>query len=462
MWLMDKLRDMLTQPADMSWMQQYESAASGLASWDKKPRWPDKDPNVYDHDSYRKISIIFRCVNLISSAAATAPIRVYDESKKEDSLPEHPMRMLMRQPNSYMGGTLFWSNVAMRMAITGFCVVEKERNAFGDVVALHPLRSTWLKAVPRSGYRYDWEYHIPGLKTPTLLKSEDVIPFRWADTPDGNPYGIGPISVAIKDSHLIDKLTTFVGIILERGGVPMWAIVPDLPPGKKLSQAEIDATIESFVQRHGGIEKAAIPIIAKGIKQIERIGLDMNELAYLDLRDVSELSIIQAFGVPARKSLIHAGLEHVTQNATAIVEDGEFYRDTIVPFWARCDDALTTNLMPDFEPVGSSISLEFDTSDIWALQVFREDRAKWLVDGFRAGGFSQHLIHRELGLPVPKTPDFYIRNKNWGAIPDTDPINQIVDGAATAELARNIDNALGGQLDSLPALTNGRHDPEDG
>lgn len=443
----------------MSWIgERYGSAATGLSTWDKHPKWPDKNPDVFDHDSYRKISIIFRCVNIISNALATAPIRVYDEQHREDDIPDHPMRLLMRQPNSYQGSALFWWNVAMRTCVTGFCVVEKERNGFGDVIALNPLRSSWLKAVGVNGYTYDWEYHIPGLRKPILLKAKDVIPFHWADTPDANPYGIGPISVAIKDSHLLDKLTTFVSIILERGGVPMWAIVPDMPPGKKLSQAEIDKTIEDFVQRHGGIEKAAIPIIARGIKQIERIGLDMNELAYLDLRDVSELSIIQAFGVPARKSLIHAGLEHVTQNATAVVEDGEFYRDAIVPMWSRFDDTLTTHLLPDFEPTTSTISLEFDTSDIWALQVFREDRAKWLLEGLRDGGFPQHMVFRELGLKVPKTPDFYLRPTKTNVIPAEDPLKELPKAPVPPALA-NPDDSEEEDPAKLSASLNGHEKP---
>jgi hypothetical protein len=115
-------------------------------------------------------------------------------------------------------------------------------------------------------------------------------------------------------------------------------------------------------------------------------------------------------------------LEHTTQNATARVEDGEFYRDTIVPLWSRFDDALTTALLPDFEDEGSTISLEFDASDVAALQEDRNEKARWVVPAFAGGGISHHALHRELGLPPPETEDFYLRGLAVEAIPAGDPL----------------------------------------
>jgi HK97 family phage portal protein len=388
-----------------------------------KARWPDFDVARYDSDAYRKIALIFRCLSLISHAAGTAKVRVYDEANDDEEIADHPMRRLIRQPNPRMGEARFWGTVALRAGVAGFCVVEKERDGFGDVIALKPLKSSWLKAVPRGGDRYDWEYRIPGVSPVPRLRAEDVIAFTWADTSDGSPYGLPPLATAVRDVAILDKLTQFVGNLLDSGGVPMWMLPLKAMPGAKLADEEIKRLEDRWTRRRGGVERRGMPWITDNFDVPHKLSLDPDEIAMGAIRDLSDLAICQAFGVPPRKAGIRIGLEHTTQNATAQVEDAEFYRDTIVPLWSRLDDALTTGLLTDFEPdPESGISLEFDDSDVQALQEDRNAKATWVVPGFTGGAISHHGLHRELGLPLPETPDFYVRGLSVEAIPADDPL----------------------------------------
>ena len=45
---------------------------------------------------------------------------------------------------------------------------------------------TPYEAIRADIVRGDWEYHIPG--NTQRLAAANVIPFTWADTPDGSPY----------------------------------------------------------------------------------------------------------------------------------------------------------------------------------------------------------------------------------------------------------------------------------
>lgn len=384
------------------------------------PVWPGVES--LDEHGYRRLGLIYRCVNLIAHAAGTAPVRVYDESDDGAELPDHPLRRLLRQPNPHQGEALFWSSVVLRASVAGYCLIEKERSVGGEVIALWPLRSNWARAIERTGGTYDWEYRVPGTRAPEKLAAEDVIAIRWSDTPDGSPYGLSPLAVCVRDTALLGKMIDFLAVLFERGGVPMWGLIPNLLPGQSLSQAQVDAMTEGFLQRHGGLARSAIPTVLAGIKSVERLGFDLDELAYTDLRDVSELAIVQAFGVPATKAIIRVGLEHSDSRANAQVDDATFYRDTMVPLWTRFDDALTTGLLGDFEDLPTTIGLEFDTSEIEALQPNRNERAPWLIEGFSAGAWSQHALYRELGMPIPDTADFYMRSLAVRAIPAEDPL----------------------------------------
>lgn len=401
--------------------EQLAAVANQLNTYEiGKAKWPESNLSGLA-STYRNTSLIFRCLSLITHNVGTAPMRVYDEATDDDEVADHPMRLLLKQPNPLMGEAKFWATVSLRAGVAGFCVVEKERDRIGNVIALNPLKSQWLKAVARGRGRYDWQYKIPGVTEAYTLKAEDVIPFTWADTVDGSPYGMPPLATCMRDAAILDKLTNFLAVLFERGGVPMYGLIPD-PEAGTLDQEGADTMIGRFIARRGGLDRSAIPMILEGIKDVKRLSFDMDELALTDIRDVSELAIVNAFGVPPRKAGIRVGLEHTTQNATASVEDAEFYRDTIVPLWTRFDDAMTSGLLYEYETLPTTRYLEFDDSEIDALQEDRNAKAVWLIQGFSGGAFSHHSLHRELGLALPTTDDFYLRSIALEAIPVDDPL----------------------------------------
>jgi len=386
-----------------------------------KPSWKSWEPALAYRGNMTRLALIYRCVNLISHGAGVAPVRVYDEAKDNETLPDHPLRNLMRRPNPQMGEATFHGTVAMRSAMSGFCIVEKERNRLGQVIALWPLQSSWAKAIPRSNSAPDWAYTIPGIANPFVLKAEDVIVYRWADSPTGSPYGIGPLEACLREVDILNSMMDFLKAFFDSGAVPLYGIIPDTFVGQTLSQKKVDAILEQFIARHAGLDNAALPMVLQGIKDVKRLGFDMDELAYVDLHDLSDLSIIQSFGIPASVAQVRVGLEHSDSRANVEGDEGKFYRQAIIPFWSRWDDCLTLNLLPDFDET-PTISLEFDTSRVTYLQEDRNAKAAWTGAAVSAGYMTVHAWHREMGLPEPKGEDFYLRSIATVALPIDDPL----------------------------------------
>lgn len=381
--------------------------------------WPTWDP-MQGSAAYGRLALIYRCVNIVAHSLGTAPIRVYDDSNADEEIADHALRQLMKRPNPMMGEASFWSHVGTRAAIAGFCVVEKERDRLGNVIALWPLQSTWLKAKARRDGTHDWEYRVPGIVAPFLLKAENVISFTWADTPNGSPYGMGPLEACLREVSLNNALIDFVKAYVERGAAPVFAIIPS-ENMKPLTQQEAESFIDAWVARRAGLKNAVRPAYFQGIKDIKPIGNNLEEMAYTALRDMNELGIIQAFGIPASVAQIRVGLEHSDSRANAEVDEGKLYRQTIIPLWTRFDDVLTLGLLPEY-PNTERLSLEFDTSDIQALQEDRNNKAERLNPAVSGGWLSVHAWHREMGLPLPAGDDYYLRPMMVEAIPVTEPI----------------------------------------
>lgn len=260
-----------------------------------KPQYPARSLETYDRDAYRKSALVFRCVQYVSSAAGAAPIRLdrlVDGEPEQDT--DNDLSKLFRQPNPGMGESRFISFVAMNMLVAGFSVVEKERDSLGRIVRLWPLRTDWLRWIPRADGMVDWEYKRPGSYESRILLAEDVIPTPYADVPNGSPTGIGPLEVMLREIGISAGLTDFLKTFLDRGALPLYALIPSDDPQvarQWMDPAMQEAVKEAWRQRYQGLGNAVDPLPLAGVKDVRPIGMDFNQLAYPALNDLTDARI---------------------------------------------------------------------------------------------------------------------------------------------------------------------------
>ena len=379
-----------------------------------KPQYPTRSAAVYDEEAYRKIALIFRCVNIIANAIGSAPLRVYQQvNGQPNELADHPMRTLLERPNPMMGEAVFWATVNTTLASSGFCVIEKVRARAGNVVELWPLRSDWLLSVPRSDGKTDWIYRVPG-RQDVPIPNEDVLVTTWASTPTYRATGIGPLEVALNQWSLLNTMSDFLKAFFDGGAMPTYGLV--LADGVTLKPEQAELIRNEWSQRYAGWRSGNVsPPILQTIKDIKRLSFDYNELAYIDLRDVSEIAVLQAFGIPGSLVGQHFAQERSTFSNYAEARKS-FYQETIIPLWARLDDTFTLGLLNEFEH-RPNVSLQFDTSNVDALQ--EDENAKWLraQGALAASGITVNEFRREIGLADVSSGDVFLRGFNIIEVP---------------------------------------------
>jgi HK97 family phage portal protein len=401
-------------------VMELRAAGTTLPPWQTgKPQWMRPSLERYDREVYRKIGLAFRCIQYLSNATGAAPLRVYDPATDEAD-DEHPLRQLLARPNAGMGGEKFLAFIAMVAAISGYCVIEKERDRAGRVIGLYPLRSDWIRPIARQNAEHDWEYRVPGWKDPFLLPAADVIPFTWADTPDGSPLGIGPVEVMLREAQISSALTDFLKVFMDRGALPLYALIPqDEGPGAAQwkNPETVDAVMAAWEARYGqGLTSAARPLPLLGVKDVKPIGFDFNELAYPELNDLTDARICTTFGVSPILIDAQVGLDQSSYNNKGEARRG-FYEDTMTYLWGRLDDAFTRRLLPEFE-TRPGWDIKFDTSGIPALQDNQNELWTRSTAALQAGGISTHTYHRLLNLE-PEGPNVFLRSFNVIEIPVT-------------------------------------------
>jgi HK97 family phage portal protein len=364
-----------------------------------KPQWPKREVGVYEREGYERLALGFACVGIVADTGSSVPLRVYEERPDgtTPNLPNHAMMALMRRPNPEMWQGEFVWQVLATAAVAGFCVVEKVRSAAGRVVELWPLDPCRLRAIPRNQAPPDWCYKVGS--TEIELAAEDVLVYRWKNRMGRSPFGIGPFEVLFREIGLQNSMQDFLKGFFDGGAMPLQMVVIDTLPGQTLTQEQKDLYREQFRRRHLGLRNAWEPIFSGGIKDVKQIGFDFEELAWEKLRDLNDLAICQAFGVPASMAQIRVGLENATNRANIEADELRLYRQVIVPQLARLDGVLTLGLLPEFEPPGSRVSLEFDYSNVSALKEDLSKEIEMFRGAMREGGVTPNDLRRKMGLP---------------------------------------------------------------
>jgi HK97 family phage portal protein len=350
---------------------------------------------------YTNSALIFRCVQYTANAMGSAPLKLYetiDDRSRTDEVNTHPFRNLMRQPNLGQSEQTFLTYIGVLMCVTGFAVIEKERNQLGDIIGLWPLRSDWLRPIPRSATLPDWQYEVPG-ERPKILSADDVIPITYADTINNSPTGIGPLESALRNMGIQWALTDFIQGFMDRGAMPMYLAIPNDDPYTQMlwsDQAQVDAFRAAFKQRFGGLNKSLDVAIPTGVKDIKPLGFNIDELAYPDLFALNENAICQAFGISPIVVNTTSGLEQSSYNNYNSARRS-FYEDTLTPLWGRIDDAFTRHLLYEMADT-NRFSIAFDLSRVPALKDDVTARWERATDAFNSGAINMDQFLKEVEL----------------------------------------------------------------
>lgn len=438
---------------------QVRTIPSYVPTWQSgKPAWYPNRVDVYNTEGYEKVVTAYRCVNIIANAVASAVLRTYDVDQSGQRVPVDPdtggfggaaqLAGIVRDPNPWSSQTellAVWTKIA---AVSGFGILEKVRGSLGQPLGLWPLRSDWLKPIPRDQRPYDWSWEVPG-RQPQTLKAEDVIVFTFEPSPTLSPMGVAPLQAALREIGIENEMTDFAKLFFQNNAIPSYlAIIKD--DYGEVSQDDADLMRVKLSQRFGGAKGAGQVGVVPWLDRIERVGLNFDEMAYPELRALTSVQICNAFGVPPIVVGIQAGLDSSTYS-NYIQARRAFYEDTVDPLWKRIDGALSRGLVPEFA-VSPSVSLEFDTSDVPAMQ--DDVTPTWTRVGLAVtqSWATPNDARREVGLPPVEGGDVFLRSIASIEVPAIEAGTRSMNGHAVLSVREIVPKALPSGTRSMTRL----------
>lgn len=351
-------------------------------------------------EGYSKNAIVSACIGALAFTFPEPPLLVYaDDDPQGPPLPNHPLRRLVQKPNLIMGEDELWAYTIAYMGIGGNAYWLGPLNARGLPVELWPYHAGQVRPIPGgdswiTGYEF-----LQGDGTWKALNPREylVCHFKWPLPDPQQPWmAQPPLRAASRavDSDL--ELDRYLYALLKNDAMPRTVVSQSTE--RFMTPDEVLRAKAQFKANYSGDNAGDVLILEAGAK-VERLSLNMEELAFDALRRVPEQRIAAALRVP----LSVAGIGDDPTYANSQEAYSRFTRSTLVPLWRAAAAEVTAELGAVFGVVA-----RHDLNEVAALQ--EDVNAKWarVNTAFNSGFISFQESRAALGFGAVDTADLFV------------------------------------------------------
>lgn len=268
------------------------------------------NPSAYNlaQDGYSANAIAFYCINLVASAAALVPLRVYRRKMVKGKLtyewdPEHELNKFVRQPNPDMSGQRFQHALHAYQLIAGNSyIVSRFRNA-QNVPTGEPFEWDVLRpdrTIVREnngivqGYTYTNTYGAtkdypinPATRKSAILHLKDFNPID-------DFYGMSSLAPASKQVDIANQAARFNKAMLDNGA----RLSVALKVSQDISPEDADNVRNQFIGTYAGASNAGRPIILQNIDEVVEMGVNPRDMEFTESQNNAFRLIANTIGVP--------------------------------------------------------------------------------------------------------------------------------------------------------------------
>lgn len=307
--------------------------------------------------------VVLRCLQLTADKIASMPWQTF-RGREQQTAPSwilDPQNLAADGRRQQVTTKLvrysavdFWSQHIRSMILLGEGITYTPRmrdendEPTGPIVApLYNLNPQHLELTPDGRWwveapgNVDGDY--PGYEE---IDSRELLVTRYIVRP-GKRRGLGVLQAAAADLGFAAHVRGFADNLLRRGVPNGWlkSSKPDL------NQSQADELKRAWMNAHGGLKKSIA--VLNATTEFHPIELDMQSMAYLDMKRLSAWELALAFGVPPGKLGISMG--NSMQYSTLEMANAEYVQDTLIGLARKLEAAIDAVL-----PTGTTLKINFN------------------------------------------------------------------------------------------------------
>jgi HK97 family phage portal protein len=332
-----------------------------------------------------KVTWVTRCIDAIAGNQARLPVILRQDNSPSgkivtDNKNNSILDILNTKSNMGENSFVFRYRLSSQLLLSSRgAFIEKVRGRDGSVVALQLLPPQHTAPIPDpkrfvAGFEVDMRNG-----TKIVLPPKDVIWIR-------KPHPLDPyLSLTPLESAGIAVEIENLSKIYNRN----FLLNDGRPGGMIVVRGEIDDDDKDELRARfrGNINRAgAITVVSsdEGVDYVDT-GASPRDANYIQMRQITKEEILAAFGVP--ESVIGNASGRTFSNAGE--EHRVFWNETLLPHLELIARGLD-ELDPDYY-------IDFDTSDVPILILYKQERERYLLDEFQNGLISGNEYRAETG-----------------------------------------------------------------
>lgn len=323
-------------------------------------------------EGMQKVTWVNRCIDAIAGNQARLPMILRKGNSPQGEIIESEdkgvLKLLNSTANRGENSFIFRYRLSSQLLLSSRgAFIEKVRGRGGDVIALHLLPPQHTAPIPDpnlfvSGFEVDMRNG-----TKKILRPDDVI---WVRRPHPlDPYlSLTPMESAGIAVEIENLAKIYNRNFLLNDGRPGGLIVVrgDMDDDDK---DELRSRFRGNLQKTGAVTVLSSD---EGVDFIDT-GSNPRDSAYIQMRQITKEEILSAFGVP--ESVIGNAAGRTFSNAGEEIR--VFWIETMMPHLMQLARAL--------DNIDEKYYVDFDTSQVPVLVLYKQERERYLMNEFQTG-----------------------------------------------------------------------------
>lgn len=343
---------------------------------------------LHVQNGYKANPIVAACVGLLSSTMNEPPLGVANEDGTVNL--NHPLSVMFRRPNPYMGQAQFWAQCWQFLSLSGNAYIKIVRGPMGNMTGFLPYGDAHVAPIrDENGWIVGYQYSSQGITQ--NWSAADLIHLRhplYID-PLALDMGMSPIEVCWDKVQTYNELQSSIYSLVASNMVPSGILTaPGDVPTSQVQQIKQQLTKRRDAK---GKERTEPMVLGSGMTYVQ-MGLDAQRLQATETLRELEAAICAAFRIQPAVIGSSAGMSISTYNnlQSAFSEYTTLLR---VPLWNAIEEQMESGLARDYP----GVQLAFDTSQVQALQPDVDAVVYPAIASFNANLTTQNETRAKIG-----------------------------------------------------------------
>ena len=292
-------------------------------------------PEITIENAYELNSVVYRCVNELSSSASIIPIKyIQGEVEKNNDILK-----ILERPSPTMSQREFFKSLYSYLCVYGeaYCQKIMLGNKVKELYLLDPRKmETVGRNVIPDYFKYTKDNGVEITFPVDKITGESEIKRFKLWHPKGHERALSPLNPIIAEVQEHSLITHHNKNIIENGGRQTGALIIDGgDDGLSLSDEQRSTLKEQIRSVFTGIKNAGKAILLEGPFKWVEMGVNPKDMDFMNCKNVSAREIASAYGIPPQIIGIPDSQTYNNYKEARLA----LYEDTIVP--------MTNNVIGD-------------------------------------------------------------------------------------------------------------------